>query len=460
VICLGESIQLQASQADSYLWSPNSFIDNIVSSNPTVSPQTSTNYFVMMSSGICFTTDTVFVEVVDFNSVKVTEDLAVCIGSSVTLSASGGNSYFWTSTDVLVDPFAAEQTVSPNEATEYTVTIEAGNCFATETINVAVGPPSNATLQETYISCAGAAVQLNVAGTGIIGYDWMPSTGLDNPSIQSPTAIVDTDIDYTVQVLTTDQCVTQLNTSVEVTNSININLNNEFVAICQGESQMLEASGGDSYTWSPAIGLSATDGNMVFASPNETTTYTVTGIDATGACMGSNEVTVIVTSLEEASAIDDVNACIGDEVQLMASGGSNYAWEPTTALDFPNIANPTFEVNEATTFTVLISENSCFKVDTVEVFIGNCDIEFIPNAFSPNEDLINDYWVIPGIHRFPLNNVSVFNRWGQLVYQAANYQNTWQGTFNGVKLPEATYYYIVDLGEGGETRQGTVNIIR
>jgi len=460
VICLGESVQLQASLADSYLWSPNSFIDNISSATPTVNPQITTDYFVTMELDGCATMDTVSVEVIDFNAVKVSEDLTLCLGSSVTLSASGGSSYFWTSTDVINDPTAAEQTVSPTQATEYTVTIEAGNCFSTKVINVAVGPSTNASLQESYVSCSGAAVELNVAGTGIIGYSWSPSEGLDNPNIQSPIASVETTTTYSVEVFTMNQCVSELQTTVEVTSSIDIQLNANQISICKGESQNLLASGASTYSWSPALGLSSVNGASVFASPEETTTYTVTGIDATGACMGTNEILVLVTSLDEATAIDDVIACEGDEVELMASGGANYAWEPNDVLDFPNIENPKFTVSEAAIFTVLISEANCNKLDTVEVIIGNCDIDFVPNAFSPNNDLMNDYWVIPGIHRFPQNNVAIFNRWGQLVYQASNYQNTWEGTFNGVELPEATYYYVLDLGEGGETRQGTVNIIR
>ena len=74
----------------------------------------------------------------------------------------------------------------------------------------------------------------------------------------------------------------------------------------------------------------------------------------------------------------------------------------------------------------------------------------IPEAFTPDGDGINDVFVIEGIELYPNNTISIFNRWGVLVYQESNYQNNWNGTtqstftLGGQDLPTATYFYVFD----------------
>jgi gliding motility-associated-like protein len=73
-----------------------------------------------------------------------------------------------------------------------------------------------------------------------------------------------------------------------------------------------------------------------------------------------------------------------------------------------------------------------------------------PNIITPNEDGINDYFVIPCLEsgRFPENKVVIFNEWGTSVYEASPYNNDWGGTYGGNPLPAGTYFYILDTGLG------------
>jgi gliding motility-associated-like protein len=90
---------------------------------------------------------------------------------------------------------------------------------------------------------------------------------------------------------------------------------------------------------------------------------------------------------------------------------------------------------------------------------------FIPKGFSPNDDGINDVVVIKGIENFPENEIKIFNRWGNLVYEAQRYDNVsvvWDGTttVNAVggseRLPEATYFYILTYKDlSGNTQKVT-----
>ena len=77
---------------------------------------------------------------------------------------------------------------------------------------------------------------------------------------------------------------------------------------------------------------------------------------------------------------------------------------------------------------------------------------FIPEGFSPNGDGINELLVIRGLENYPNNQLTIFNRWGEIVFEGKPYTNNFDGTstrgvtIGGNKLPSGTYYYILDLG--------------
>ncbi|WP_299586027.1 gliding motility-associated C-terminal domain-containing protein [Mucilaginibacter sp.] len=84
----------------------------------------------------------------------------------------------------------------------------------------------------------------------------------------------------------------------------------------------------------------------------------------------------------------------------------------------------------------------------------------VPNTFTPNGDGYNDTWYIVGLLPYANCTVSVFNRYGSIVYRSVGYQQPWDGTINGKPVPSGTYYYIIDPKNGGEKVSGPVTIIR
>jgi gliding motility-associated-like protein len=99
-------------------------------------------------------------------------------------------------------------------------------------------------------------------------------------------------------------------------------------------------------------------------------------------------------------------------------------------------------------------------------FGDNCRILVdIPQGFSPNQDEINDRFVIPDLFRYPQNTLKIYNRWGVLVYEKANYDNTWNGKaenplYGEEELPVGTYFYLLDLGLDQEPIRGYVYLNR
>ncbi|MEI6048212.1 MAG: gliding motility-associated C-terminal domain-containing protein [Bacteroidota bacterium] len=85
----------------------------------------------------------------------------------------------------------------------------------------------------------------------------------------------------------------------------------------------------------------------------------------------------------------------------------------------------------------------------------------IPNAISPNGDLINDEWNIGLIELYPKLEILIFNRWGQSVWRSEKgYPRPWDGTSNGSSLPVDSYHYIIDLHNGSKRIFGNVTIVR
>jgi gliding motility-associated-like protein len=86
---------------------------------------------------------------------------------------------------------------------------------------------------------------------------------------------------------------------------------------------------------------------------------------------------------------------------------------------------------------------------------------FINNSFSPNGDGMFDFFIIEGIKNFPDSELNIFNRWGEIIFHATGYQNNWDG-FTGFKeeLPEATYYYHLDLRDGTKPFTGYIVLKR
>lgn len=93
-------------------------------------------------------------------------------------------------------------------------------------------------------------------------------------------------------------------------------------------------------------------------------------------------------------------------------------------------------------------------------------IFFIPEGFSPNGDGINDLFVIRGLDKYPNNSIVIFNRWGNKIFEASPYKNTWDGRstlgikLDGDELPISTYFYLFDFGNHSSIVKGTIYLNR
>ena len=134
---------------------------------------------------------------------------------------------------------------------------------------------------------------------------------------------------------------------------------------------------------------------------------------------------------------------------------------------FSNTNDPkaTFTGTAGQTYTLrwTVASTGCGDVyDEVQVKLSVLVSEHlkIPNGISPNGDGINDTWMIEGIEAFPDVQIKVHNRWGDEVYRSRGYKTYWDGTRNGVPLPDGAYYYLIVTSPGAEVLKGSLTILR
>jgi len=145
-------------------------------------------------------------------------------------------------------------------------------------------------------------------------------------------------------------------------------------------------------------------------------------------------------------------------IQVYPTGGYGvyeYLWS-TSSRDF--------EINELLGgfYTITVTDLvGCEKDTTFEMPVIDIECLEVPNAFTPNNDGINDDWQIKNIYLYPNATVQVYNKWGRKVYEISNgYTDPWDGTKNGFELPAATYYYIITIREDINPYTGPITIVR
>jgi len=239
--------------------------------------------------------------------------------------------------------------------------------------------------------------------------------------------------------------------------------------ICLGNQDTLNgsASGGtkpyQSVIWSPGKSLSDSTILNPIASPTTTTVYTLTVKDALDA-KATSTVTVYVYTYT-VYAGKDTTIREGQTITLhgFAPGDSLVYWSPVTGnILNPNTLTPDVYPQDTTIYTLMaVFPNGCKLYDQIRVNIVPDGYLYFFNSFSPNNDNVNDYFVIGNIDQYPNNTLEVYNRYGQKVFSRTDYKNDWNGSYLGNELPCGTYFYIVDTQDPkGGKYHGEINIIK
>ena len=303
-----------------------------------------------------------------------------CIGDTVHFQnlSNGGITYYWDfgdgDTSTLFEPYHAYDTTGTFNV--MLVSLDSVSCLQRDTdyVNVYIGGPPVINFAPVNGVCRGDSLTLNASGGGT--YAWTPNYNIMNDSTDSPTVWPDTTTTYTV--ITTDSCgMDTAQITVQVFQK-NIGIAPDTM-ICLGQSVQISASGGVSYSWTPAATLNNPNSVNPTATPVAHTTYTVAITDANN-CVWDTSMTVLVDSLFP-NALGSVNdfICQGDSVQIYASGGTTYHWSPVSTLTNPNDSMTTAFPSQTTNYVIQVSNGCGTDYDTVLV-----DVHVVVGSIVPD----------------------------------------------------------------------------
>lgn len=354
-ICLGETITLTATGGTSYLWNTGETTATI-----TISPNATTTYSVEVFENNCSDIDQVTVTVNDIPTVDAGVDVTINEGESTTLTASGADTYLWSTGET-----SATISVTPNSTTTYSVTGYVNGCESTDEVIVTVNIETVvADAGENVTICSGESTVLVASG----GTTYLWSTGETTQSITVSPATTTT---YTVTAFNAAQTLSDSDDVIVTVNDLPVVDAGNDVTIIENDSTTLTATGADTYQWSTGETTAS-----ITVSPNSTTTYTVTGF--LNGCEATDVVTVTV-NLESvtADAGENVSICFGESTTLTATGGSSYLWstgETTASI----IVSP----NSTTEYSVTAynTNQTASDIDSVTVTVND-----LPNTFAGND---------------------------------------------------------------------------
>jgi gliding motility-associated-like protein len=154
----------------------------------------------------------------------------------------------------------------------------------------------------------------------------------------------------------------------------------------------------------------------------------------------------------------------GGSVKIRANASndiSSISWNPVSGLNLPTVLDPEASpiISQQYILTV-VSQNGCRNIDSVKVIVKSP--LYIPNAFTPNGDSKNDLFKIPAGHGIDNGNLSIYDRWGNLVYSTTDLNKGWDGTLKEKNMPSGTYVYMLTGLRYNQkiTLKGTITLIR
>ncbi|MFO8088004.1 MAG: PKD domain-containing protein [Bacteroidales bacterium] len=370
-ICKGDSVTLTASGAMTYQWYSN---NNLISSSSTyqASPQTTTTYtLVAYDNAGCRATDTITITVHDIPATTATASIdSICAGQSVLLSSSGAQYYTWTPGASLNTSTGDTVTAAPTTTTTYYVTgTNTFGCQHTDSLTIQVNQsvqlvttPSSTTI------CQGDTAMLTVDGATT--YSWQSNSSivqnLDDTIYVNPSSSTN----YIVTGSDPAGCTHTVSIPVSVQPTPSIQANSSASSVCDGDSISLWASGAQNYQWFANGNLLSTQSQFT-TTPQNSTSYTVTGTDSLG-CSNTSSVTVSVNQYPTLSvSISDSAICQGNTTTITASGADNYSWAPSSSLSSSTGNSVTASPSTTTTYYLNgSSSNGCVTQDSIKLFVS------------------------------------------------------------------------------------------
>jgi gliding motility-associated-like protein len=349
--------------------------------------------------------------------------------------------------------------LDPSDLQEALLATQTGGITQVTADGTDISPENN-----VYNTCQGDTVVLNITNGSGYEWTWFPDTYLN---VDTGTTVISIPYDtvvYFVQGI--GECDTIIDTITINAESVEgiANAGNDTI-ICIGDTINLQGSGGATYLWQPPVYLEdVNDPNTELQAPLTDMYYFLIAYNELG-CPDTDVVYIDLLPEPDIDAGQDKVIILGGFTQLIADGGVSYEWTPAESLSNPLIYNPIASPDDTTVYYLTgYDEFGCVGYDSVTVFVQDPVYIVTPNAFTPNGDELNDFYIPVIIGPGTLLEFQIYNRWGEQVYEWNTTDRGWDGFFQGKEAEMGTYIVNAlakDDLTGKEIRQtGTVILMR
>jgi gliding motility-associated-like protein len=355
------------------------------------------------------------------------DSIKICEGDSAILDATttAAVSYYWNNDSLRAD-------IVVRDSGRYNVIVSTGQCVSYDTVYVLTLPPPKVNLGIDTLICKGDTIRLEAEKFDLYTYKW--TTGATTTAIR----VAEENI-YGVEV-TFGNC--------RATDSIGIGIFNKKqgvqldTVVCTPQYFInAKLSGAKTYQWKTG----ERDSGLTVSKSN---TYNV--LVGNGRCTVNLDYKIRFKQIPTVNLGPDTILCLETGANsLLLSAGVNeeadYVWQNDSNL-------PTFSVLKSGTYGVNASNECGVGFDDIKVEIKKCYSVFVPNAFSPNDDGINELALVYASSEVKeVKSFLIFNRWGDLVFEAQNFlpdaaqNNGWNGMVSGKRLNPDVYVYVVEF---------------
>ncbi|MDZ4666071.1 MAG: gliding motility-associated C-terminal domain-containing protein [Bacteroidota bacterium] len=465
-ICAGQSIGLTAFGATNYTWTPAGSLSTANGNFVIASPGVTTNYTVIGEAATCTSSTIRQVGVTPLPIVTAaSERTVICKGQKTTINANGSGTYTWNPHfGMIPSEFNSNfVTVSPTVSTTYTIYGQNGPCFNAVVFPIIVMEyPVLQLSTNVQKVCYGKST--SIFAMGAQSFSWAPNVDMQHLTFNMVTVTPSVSTNYTVMGINGSGSVSCMMTKeilIDVVPTITASATRS-VGVCRGSSVKLSSGGSNQFVWAPATHLNNSLTAQPYASPNETTVYTVQVSDG-GFCTETATCLVIVYDTPTVNAGEDFSMNIDDPMYLNAKGTGALKWvlgDGVLCHDCPN--SQILPQNSGCYQIQATGENGCYAIDEVCIEITKDWSVYIPNVFTPNFDGLNDAFIVYGVGISDIE-VTIFDRWGEQIYHDNQQTKGWDGTVRDSEGKQDVYQYLVSfkaIDGKKHTKTGHVTLLK
>ncbi|MES2557908.1 MAG: gliding motility-associated C-terminal domain-containing protein [Bacteroidota bacterium] len=400
--------------------------------------------------------DLVWIHIVDSLPVaQIIGDSLLCPNENTTFTISpNGFQTSWYNNSILLGnngSISINQTAFVNDSL-LTVIISNG-CFSdtiSEPVFMAV-PAVISISSDSLILCAYSETTLSLAGD-VTTIQWSGNFG----TVEDPTITIGSSVGsgwITATAIDNNGCLTNTDSTFITVFDLTYSLVQQLGNSCMGDSVSFGVvTTADSLLWTTPNGTFDTTAFSLLVSDANSGWYYLNQWDEVG-CVYEDSLYIAANPLPVFDLGTDTLLCINDIYTYYFPNDSNsYSWVGLGELESFPVVGSQWVVLTAT------SPQGCLFSDTLYIETVDCE-NGLPNVITPNNDGVNDYFVIDEAPMFPRNELVIINRWGNVVLNVTGYRNDW----NGLELSEGTYFYVFRRDPANEPevkKEGFLEIIR